>query len=135
MMHEIPILDAAGLRRFGLVTAAMTCGLFGLFLPLLFHLSWPLWPWIVAGGLATWSLAAPASLRWFYDVWMRFGLLLGAIMNPLILAIVFFGLISPLGLIMRLFGHDPMGRRRDTTMTTYRTASRKPSANNMERPF
>ncbi len=135
MTHNIPDLDSAGLRRFGLVTAAMTCGVFGLFLPLVFHKALPLWPWAVGASLALWSLVAPASLRLVYVVWMRIGLLIGGIMNPVILAIVFFVLISPLGILLRMFGHDPMGSRRDASTTTYRTASRKLSAKNMERPF
>jgi hypothetical protein len=135
MTHDIPILDAAGLRRFGLLTAALTCGFFGLFLPFVFHRAMPMWPWYVAGGLAVWSVAAPASLRLFYGGWMRMGMLMGAIMNPVILAIVYFALISPLGMIMRMFGHDPMGKKREASTTTYRTISRKLSAHNMERPF
>ena len=135
MTHDIPELDAAGLRRFGLVTAALICCVFGLLLPFIFHRALPAWPWYCTGGLASWSLAAPASLRLFYGVWMRMGMLMGAIMNPVILAIVYFALISPLGIIMRMFGHDPMGRKRNATTTTYRTDSRKLSANNMERPF
>ncbi len=135
MTHDIPVLDAAGLRRFGLLTAALTCGVFGLFLPFVFHRAMPVWPWYFAGGLAVWSVAVPASLRLFYGAWMRMGMLMGAIMNPVILAIVYFALISPLGMIMRMFGHDPMGKKRDASTTTYRTISRKLSANNMERPF
>ena len=135
MKHDIPELDAAGLRRFGLVTAALACCVFGLFLPFIFHRAFPIWPWYFAGGLAIWSLAAPASMRLFYGAWMRMGMLMGAIMNPIILAIVYFALISPLGIIMRMFGHDPMGKKREASIKSYRVISRKLSANNMERPF
>ena len=49
---DIPELDAAGLRRFALVTGAILAVLFGVLLPWLFGFGFPLWPWIVAGVLA-----------------------------------------------------------------------------------
>ena len=41
-------------------------------------------------------------------LWMRFGLLVGMIISPILLGIIFFGLITPYGLIMRLFGRDEL---------------------------
>ena len=46
--YKIPELDRAGLREFALVTSGVIVGLFGLFLPWLFDLKWPTWPWILA---------------------------------------------------------------------------------------
>ena len=39
---------------------------------------------------------------------MRFGQLLGTIINPIVLGVIFFMLIMPYGLIMRLFGRDEL---------------------------
>ena len=39
-------------------------------------------------------------------LWMRFGFLLGKIISPIILGVIFFGLITPYGIIMRMFGRD-----------------------------
>ena len=41
-------------------------------------------------------------------LWMRFGLLLGTIINPLILGIIFFGLITPIAIFTRLIGRDEL---------------------------
>ena len=41
-------------------------------------------------------------------LWMRFGLLLGTIINPIVLGIIFFGLFTPIALIIRLLGRDEL---------------------------
>ena len=40
--------------------------------------------------------------------WMRFGLLLGMIVNPIVLGLIFFGLFTPIALLMRLSGRDEL---------------------------
>ena len=132
---EIPSLDRAGLRRFGLVTGAILAALFGLFFPFVFGLSMPRWPWIVAAVLAAWAIVAPSSLDPIYRGWMRFGLILNRITTPIVLAIVFYGVIAPIGLVMRTFGKDPMTRRFDASARSYRVTSSKPKTENMTRPF
>ena len=41
-------------------------------------------------------------------LWMKFGLLLGVIVSPLVMSIIFFALFTPISLIMRLFGRDEL---------------------------
>ena len=41
-------------------------------------------------------------------LWMRLGQLLGMIINPIILGIIFFALFTPYSLVMRLFGRDEL---------------------------
>jgi len=134
-MHEIPELDRKGLRHFGLITGAIIAGLFGLFFPWLLEVRIPLWPWIVAGVLVVWALLLPATLGPVYRAWMKFGLLLSRITTPLILGIVFFLVVFPTALVMRLFGHDPMARRIDKMAQSYRITSDTPPRENVERPF
>ncbi len=134
-MHDIPKLDRKGLREFALVTGGILALLFGLFFPWLLEKSYPLWPWIVAGVLGAWGLAAPMSLQPVYHGWMKFGLLLSRVTTPLILGIVFYGVIMPMGLVMRLMGRDPMMRRFDDAAESYRVIHEKPPRKNVERPF
>ncbi|WP_336080170.1 SxtJ family membrane protein [Thalassospira sp. CH_XMU1448-2] len=54
------------------------------------------------------SLLKPDLLEPLNKLWMRFGLLLGMIVSPIVLGIMFFGLISPIALLMRLFGRDEL---------------------------
>ena len=41
-------------------------------------------------------------------LWMRFGLLLSMIVSPIVLGIIFFGLFTPIAVLMRLAGRDEM---------------------------
>jgi hypothetical protein len=41
-------------------------------------------------------------------LWMRFGLLLGMIVSPIVLGFIFFGLFTPISILMRLFGRDEL---------------------------
>ncbi len=134
-MHRIPELDHKGLRNFGLSTGAIIAALFGLLLPWLLNGSFPIWPWILFGMLAASGLIIPRALGPVYKGWMRFGLLMSRIMTPIVLGIVFFGMVVPMGLIMRLGRRDPMARNFDGSLRSYRVTSEKPSRDNMERPF
>ena len=129
--QTIPELDRKGLREFGLTTGAMIAALFGLLFPWLLDLSFPRWPWGLFAVLAGLGLAAPSLLRPIYRGWMRFGLLMSRIMTPLVLGIVFFGMLLPMGVIMRKFRDDPMARKLDREMESYRVKSERAPRENL----
>jgi hypothetical protein len=135
MKGDIQALDARGYRRFGLTTGAILAALFGVLVPWVFDLGYPLWPWLLGGVLAVWALVAPLSLKPVYLGWMKFGTVMNWINTRLILGILFYGLFVPFGLVMRLFGKDPMHRRLDRTRATYKVKSRNEPRDNVERPF
>ena len=54
-------------------------------------------------GLLNSKILAPLNKLWF-----KFGIFLGKIISPLIMIIIFFLVVTPIGLIMRLFGKDIM---------------------------
>ena len=56
MTVTIESLDAAGYRKFGLVSSAIVVVLFGLVIPWLFSFNYPKWPWIFAAVLGGWAL-------------------------------------------------------------------------------
>jgi hypothetical protein len=80
---------------------------------------WPLWPlakpnfyWLAGAGL--WLAAALISPQWLsplYKGWMKFGHVLGWINARIILGLVFFIMVTPIGLVMRLFGKDLLRMR------------------------
>jgi hypothetical protein len=135
MHHEIPELDRSGLRRFALKMGGVIAALFGLVLPWLFSFKYPLWPWIVAGVLSAWGLVAPGTLGPVYHAWMRIGIAIGWFNSKVILGVLFYTLILPAGLIMRLFGKDPMRRKLRTSDSTYRVPSKNPAREHLERPY
>ena len=53
----------------------------------------------------------------------------------LILGILFYGLFLPIGAVMRPFGKDPMRRKLDKTLASYRVKSHHDLKDNVERPY
>ena len=133
--QTIPDLDRKGLREFGLTTGAAVIVIFGLFFPWVLERAWPVWPWIIAAPFWLLALIRPLWLRWIYRAWMRFGLLAGRVMTPLVLGIVFFAMISPMAIVRRLMGKDPMQRTLDPDQKSYRVQSLKSPAEKLEKPF
>ena len=128
-------LDAAGYRKFGLVTSAIVVVLFGLLIPWLFSFNFPKWPWIFAAVLSSWALLLPTTLKPVYNGWMKFGHIMNWINTRLILGIIFYGMVLPMGLIMRLFGKDPMRRKLDSDLGSYRVESHNDTKDNVEHPY
>lgn len=133
--HTIEELDRKGLRKFALTFGAMVVALFGLFFPWVLRSDFPLWPWFLWLLLAAWGVAAPMTLRPFYRAWMKFGLLLSRITTPLVLGIVYYVVITPTGLIARLFRSDPLQRNCKQACDTFRVESPEKPHEHMENPF
>lgn len=104
-------------RQFGLVFAGV-CLVVAL---------WPLrtggalrWPAFALGALfLVAALVRPGWLQPLNRAWMRFGLLLGRIVNPIVTAVLFFVVFMPAGLLMRALGKDPLRLKRTPQATTY----------------
>ena len=135
MSDEIKKLDQKGLRDFGLLIGGLIALLFGLVVPLLRHAPIHWLPWAIGAVLIVLALVAPKSLNPIYHGWMRFGLLLNKIETPIILGIVFYLIIWPMGFIKNLFGEDAMRRKLNPKMDTYRVPSKARTKVSMERPF
>lgn len=134
-VDAIPELDRAGLRRFALSTGGIIAALFGLVFPWVLERAYPLWPWLIGGGLVAWGVIAPGSLRPVYRAWMRFGLSMNQVMNPLILGLVYFAVITPIALFFRLIGRDTMMRKFDRGTASYRVPSNRRTKDHLEKPF
>ena len=88
---------------------------------------WPLldgqpprgWALAVAGLLLAVALVKAQWLAPFNRVWTRFGLLLHRIVSPAILAIIYFAVVTPTGLVMRALGKDPLRLRRAPDVESY----------------
>ncbi len=134
-MTQIPELDRIGLRNFGLTFGAIIAALFGLLLPWLFGYGFPWWPWVAGAGFAGWALVAPMSLNPVYVAWMKFGLVINAVVTRIVLGVVFYLIVLPTGIIMRLRGGDPMRRKLDKEMPSYRVESQRSPPEQMRKPF
>ncbi len=89
-----------------------------------------LWPLTRAGEVKLWSLAiaavflaaaslAPRALAPLNRLWFRIGILLGKVVTPLVMGILFFVMVTPIGFLMRLFGSDPLRLKRKPAAKSY----------------
>jgi len=136
-LHESLIRDnpVAGPsdRGFGLVFA-------GLFVILTVVSIWKggdSWHWWLAAAVlfALVATAAPRLLRPLNWLWTRFGLLLHRIMNPIVMGIIFFGVVTPIGLLMRILKRRPLLLDYDAKASTYWVSRSKAEAGSMTRQF
>jgi len=122
-------------RSFGLVFT-------GIFLLL------AVWPLVHRGPMRVWALALAAvflvfSLVWpgaltpLNRLWLRFGRLLQHIVTPVVLGLLYFLVVVPIGLLMRFFGKNPLCLGFDREATTYWIDRRPPgpAPDSMRRQF
>jgi hypothetical protein len=77
------------------------------------------WIVTVAAAVGIVGLIWPAIIRWVYVVWMAAVFPIGWVMSYLLVGVVFYLVVTPIGLIMRLCGRDPMQRKFDPQAKTY----------------
>ena len=89
-----------------------------------------LYPLITSEGLRIWALVvsiiffllaflAPKILTLPNKLWFKFGLLIGSIVAPIVMAFVYFVTVLPTGLIMRLLGKDLLKQKLDKNAKSY----------------
>jgi hypothetical protein len=86
----------------------------------LLHSNAPRW-WAVgiAAAFALVTLLKPTLLSGLNRLWLKFGLLLGKIVSPIALGVLFYLVFTPTGLLMRLFGKDPLRLKLDRAGDSY----------------
>jgi hypothetical protein len=105
-------------RSFGLVFA----GFFALLTLLKLWRGWTAWGWVflgVAAAFAAAALAAPRILAPLNRLWLKLGLLLHKVVTPIIMALLFYGVVTPMGVLMRLLGKDLLRLKRDPGAASY----------------
>ena len=114
--HDAPM---GSNRAFGLVIAA-GCVVIAL-APLRHHQPIRSWGIVLGAAFAAVALVSPWLLTPLNITWTRFGQLLNRITNPVILGVVFYVVIAPIGMAMRLCGRDVLRLKGDRTARTYWT--------------
>ncbi len=103
-------------RAFGLAFGA-AFSMIGL-LPLAFGGPARLWSLALAGALLFTALIDPRLLAPLNRVWTRLGLL-QRVLTPLLMGLLFYGVVTPTGLALRLAGKDVLDRRFDREADSY----------------
>jgi len=73
----------------------------------------------VGAVLVLLALVAPATLTVPNRLWMKLGVLLFAIVNPIVMLLIYVTTFVPIGLFMRWRGHDPLAPSFNRTASTY----------------
>lgn len=89
--------------------------------------------WTVGGLSAFFSLTAPRLNRFLYRGLIVATFPIGFVLSYLFLGIIFYAIITPVGLLFRLLGRDPLRRKFDPKLTTYWVDHQEPE--NVERYF
>ena len=134
--HQIETDDPKVLSRFGLVVGGLIAAIFGLLVPWLLERlggTASVLALIIGGTLIVLGLTQPRWLALPYKLWMKLGLLLNKITNPLILGLLFFAVVLPIGAIRRLKNKDPLKLRLSSSSESYRTPS--PEVSSSKEPF
>jgi hypothetical protein len=75
--------------------------------------------WIVALAVSVLGYFLPGFMRWIFVGWMMAAFPIGWTISHLILAVIFYLIITPIGLLVRLIVGDPMQRRFDRAAKSY----------------
>lgn len=79
------------------------------------------WPYLfaAAGVMLVLAYLFPRLLTPFNRAWMKFGLILFAVISPVVLSVIFYLVITPIALTMRALGKDPLRLKKDAVARTY----------------
>ena len=80
-----------------------------------------IWECVVCGCIGFVGACAPPLIRWIYVAWMVIVFPIGWCVFQAMLAILFFGVITPLGLFMKFLGRDPLGLKSEPYALSYWT--------------
>ena len=103
------------------------------------------WPLFYSNSLRIWSLILaiiffllaflkPSLLKSFNNAWIKLGELLGRIIAPIVMAIVYFLILTPISLLVRLFGKDLIGLKFSNDIKSY-WIKRKKHLGSMDKQF
>ncbi len=113
-------LTPSELRRFGISLGLLLGFFLGLFLPFLFSYAFAVWPWIITLILSTLAVIKPTFLTRVHHYWFGLGQWLNRFTSPILLGIIFFGLVLPIGLTKRLFRASKLKLGFESNLKTYR---------------
>ena len=104
-------------RNFGLVFFVLFL-IIGIY-PLINHENIRLWSLIVSLVFLILSLTNSKILIPLNKLWFKFGILLGKFFSPLIMLVIFFLVVTPIGLLMRFFKKDLLNLKYNNEAKSY----------------
>jgi len=120
MRNERPSRSFRIERQFGFLLAGLLVGLGGWWLYRGRHGGFPLILIGLGSALVILTACRPVALVLPTRLWMSLAELMSFVMTPVILAVVYFGLITPIAVVKRLLGWDPLRRRANPSDSYWR---------------
>jgi hypothetical protein len=112
--------DSKGLRKFGLVVL-IGCGIIGLVFQFGLEKETAAKVVYIVGAVVGLTAITGSKIGLpGYWVWMGFAFVMGNVMSRVLLTIVYFGLFTPMGFFMRLFGRDSLSLKKPQAQTYWR---------------
>ncbi len=90
---------------------------------------------VVAGFLLIPVVALPKSLFWIHKGWMAVGHILGWINTRIILGVVFYVIVTPIGVVRHWLGKDPIGQHLRPDLDTYRVTRKSRPASHLTKQY
>jgi hypothetical protein len=84
------------------------------------------WAFAFASVFALVALLKPALLATLNRLWTKLGVLLGKVVSPIALGILFYGVLTPVAIIIRVAGQDPLQLKLDRDADTYSIVRKPP---------
>lgn len=88
---------------------------------------------MLAMAVGVFGVIRPGCVKWYCIAWMVAVYPIGWVISHLVMAIAYFGVVTPIGWWLRLRGHDPLSRQIDPDASTYWTP--RPPAPELSRYF
>ena len=111
--------SASELKWFGILLVIFTAAVGALTLWRTGSTVWPIAIWIGGGALSLVFFAVPAARRSIYVAWMYAAFPIGWTVSHLLLAVIYFGVVTPVAIALRAFGHDSLQRKFDRSSRSY----------------
>ncbi len=89
--------------------------------------------WMIVGAVLAVTRLIRPLFKTIYSLWLGFSVILGYFISRALLTIIFFLVLTPTGLIMRLVGKDPMDRKWDPAAESYWIKREDGASTNLER--
>ena len=112
-------------RNFGIVFAAVFILIATL--PLVHGGTARWWALAVAAAFGVAALLVPTVLRPLNFAWFKLGIALHHVVNPIIMGAIFFGAVTPMGMLMRALGKDHLKLKRSHHSSTYWIERQRPA--------
>lgn len=127
--------DRKQVNSFFVIFGVMVILIFGLLLPWVFEYEIPLWPFIIAGISFLLLLASFNFKNKLFDGWMTFAGVIGKVNTFLILALLFFIVITPFGFVLRKLKKLEIESDEYESKSSYIIPSDHMKTFDFERPF